>query len=393
MMSFVSSLIIASLVGTILWIIKNAFKSITQKLFSQTWHYYISLIPIFFFLGGTKVINELIDLTSPILKNRSMGLIKHSKNLNPMDQLLTTMPQSEKIDEIMLWIILIWATGMLIFLMLNIKKYVNFRYFILQNHRVYNTEHSNAQIIISSNATTPIVMGSFNPIVVLPDVQFKDKEFILILSHELVHIKRGDLLIKLVIMITKAVHWFNPAIYHLSKQINDYCELSCDEKVVRKMDAESRRGYGEMILSVLDYGVKKRTNIGDDYVINFCSNKNNVKRRLLNIMNGKKMKKSMVTLSIFASVLLIGIGAYAAYAYESQVPETSKFYKEDYDDSGVKVMESNKSNEITLEVDVPHTIKYQDPYADPSLDIDIEPGKQILMGDEAEAYLKFRKPN
>lgn len=378
MMRFVSSLIIASLVGTILWIIKNVFKPVTQKLFSHAWDYYTSLIPIFFFLGGTKVINELIDLISPIFNNRSMGLIKQSKNLNPMDQLLTMMPQSEKIDEIMLWIILIWATGMIIFLMLNIKRYVNFRYFILQNHRIYNTEHSNAQIIISSNATTPMVMGFFNPIVVLPNVQFKDKELIMILSHELVHIKRGDLLIKLVIMITKTVHWFNPAIYHLSKQINNYCELSCDEKVVKKMDVESRRGYGEMILSVLDHGVKKRTNIGDDYVINFCSNKNNIKRRLLSIMNVNKMKKSMITLSIFASVLLIGIGAYAAYAYESQVPEISKFHKEDYDDSDSKVIERNKSNEFTLEVDVPYRMKYQDPYADPILDIDIEPGKRCL---------------
>lgn len=375
MMSFLSSIIIASLVGTILWIIKNVFKPITQKLFSQAWHYYTSLIPIFFFLGGTKVIKELIDLISHILNNRSMGLIKQSKNLNPMDQLLTMIPQSEKIAPIMPWIILIWATGMIIFLMLNIKRYVNFRYFILQNHRIYNTEHSNAQIIISSNATTPMVMGFFNPIVVLPNVQFKDKELIMILSHELVHIKRGDLLIKLVIMITKTVHWFNPLIYHLSKQINNYCELSCDEKVVKKMDVESRRGYGEMILSVLDHGVKKRTNIGDDYVINFCSNKNNIKRRLLNIMNVNKMKKSMITLSIFAAVLLIGIGAYAAYDYESQVPETIKFHKEVYDDLDIKIMESNKSNEFTLEVDVPHTMKYQDPYAEPPLDIDIESGK------------------
>lgn len=375
MMSFLSSIIIASLVGTILWIIKNVFKPITQKLFSQAWHYYTSLIPIFFFLGGTKVIKELIDLISHILNNRSMGLIKQSKNLNPMDQLLTMIPQSEKIAPIMPWIILIWATGMIIFLMLNIKRYVNFRYFILQNHRIYNTEHSNAQIIISSNATTPMVMGFFNPIVVLPNVQFKDKELIMILSHELVHIKRGDLLIKLVIMITKTVHWFNPLIYHLSKQINNYCELSCDEKVVKKMDVESRRGYGEMILSVLDHGVKKRTNIGDDYVINFCSNKNNIKGRLLNIMNVNKMKKSMITLSIFAAVLLIGIGAYAAYDYESQVPETIKFHKEVYDDLDIKIMESNKSNEFTLEVDVPHTMKYQDPYAEPPLDIDIESGK------------------
>lgn len=391
MMNFLISLIIASMVGTILWIIQNVFKPVTQKLFSESWHYYTSLTPVFFFLGGTKVINVMVE---SVLTSRCVGLIQQSEKLaGEMFYLANVVRNSENIREIMLWTILIWVAGVIIFLTVNIKEYVRFKYFVLQNYRVYNTDQSPSKVIISDNAVTPMVVGFLNPMVVLPDVQFKEKELSMILAHEFVHIKRGDLLIKLIVMIAKSVHWFNPLIYLLSKQINDYCELSCDEKVVQKMDVESRRSYGEMILSVLDYGVKKRSSIYGDYVINLCNSKNNIKRRLLNIMKVKKIKKTMIALSVSATVLLIGIGAYAAYGYESQVPERIKFYTEDYDDTDVKEKVSNTADELTLEVDVPYRIKYQDPYADPPLDIDIQPGKQVLKGVESEVYRKIRRSN
>lgn len=61
------------------------------------------------------------------------------------------------------------------------------------------------------------------------------------------------------------------------------------------------------------------------------------------------------------------------------------------DDPVIQEKESNSINELTIEVDVPHRMKYQDSYAD--LNIDIQPGKQLLTGDEAEAYLRYRRPN
>lgn len=46
-----------------------------------------------------------------------------------------------------------------------------------------------------------------------------------------------------------------------------------------------------------------------------------------------------------------------------------------------------------VEVDVPFHMRYTDPYADPPLDINIEPGKQIIKGDRAMEFLRFRKTN
>jgi LCP family protein required for cell wall assembly len=44
-----------------------------------------------------------------------------------------------------------------------------------------------------------------------------------------------------------------------------------------------------------------------------------------------------------------------------------------------------------VEVDVPQSMKYYDPYADPPLRINIKKGKQVLNGDKAMQFVRFRK--
>ena len=46
-----------------------------------------------------------------------------------------------------------------------------------------------------------------------------------------------------------------------------------------------------------------------------------------------------------------------------------------------------------VEVDVPFHMKYTDPYSDPPLNIDIPEGKQVIYGDTAMEFLRFRKTN
>lgn len=46
-----------------------------------------------------------------------------------------------------------------------------------------------------------------------------------------------------------------------------------------------------------------------------------------------------------------------------------------------------------VEVDVPFHMKYEDPYDDPPLSIDIPEGKQVLDGDKSLQYLRYRHNN
>ncbi|WP_219710564.1 M56 family metallopeptidase, partial [Clostridioides difficile] len=62
---------------------------------------------------------------------------------------------------------------------------------------------------------------------------FKEKELKLIFRHELIHYKRKDNFLKLIMLIVNILYWFNPICYLLKKHFNEVCELSCDELVIK----------------------------------------------------------------------------------------------------------------------------------------------------------------
>lgn len=347
MMDFILSVVIASLIGTALWIIQNIFKPLTQKLFSQTWHYYTGLIPVFFLMGGAEITKKLIGAAISALTAVDAGAIlpggtnagEYLYLLNPeqmmagsafTNQLLTNLLQLKNRKEILLPVVFIWAAGAIVFLAVNIRKYRGFRRSVLESSRVYTgVRWCPAKVVISAEAATPMVMGFMKPVVVLPSIEFTEKELSVILSHELTHVKRGDLFVKFIILIAKTVHWFNPVVYLMGRQLNIMCELSCDENVVKKMNAEGRKYYGNTILYILDYGVMIKNIVNDACVSSLCNSKKIMKRRLTNIMNAKKTKKSILALSFAAAIGLTGIGAYAAYGAEPYAPETNIAYNED----------------------------------------------------------------
>lgn len=333
MMAFLLSLILASVVGTIMWMLQNSIRFLTKKLFSQTWHYYTGLIPVFFLLGGSAIINGLVQFIRSILPDtdtraQAGKMTEPFVNVLPLehtassrlflDQVFAHMTRLENLQKFVLTAILIWAVGTIVYLAVNVRNYWAFKRSILQNSRVCETVNCPAKVIISAHAKTPMVMGLWKPIVVLPDTPLGEKELAMILSHELVHLQRGDLLIKLVMLIANAVHWFNPAVFLLNKQLNTLCELSCDEKVVQDMDAKSRRLYGETLLAILEYGVMQRNVI---CTTSFCDSKKVMKKRLDNLMNAKKTHKSIMMLSLVATISMAGMGGLVASAAGSAIPD------------------------------------------------------------------------
>lgn len=332
MMTFLIHLLIASLVGTILWMTQNIIKQVTEKLFSQTWHYYTALIPVCFLLGGSEICIRLFSFIRFFLQqpNPALGVEKlgeapvsgavaggTGKGSLLMEQLLDQSLRFAFFHEILIGLVLTWAIGLAVFLGSHIHAYLSYKRSLLQGSRVYRNGIFPVQVRISPRATTPLLIGIWKPILILPEVELGEHELVMILSHERVHFKRGDLPIKFLVLAANAVHWFNPAIYRLAKQITARCELSCDEQVVRGMDAESRRRYGEILLSMLEYSVKQRDIA---FTTPLCSSKTEIKRRLVNLMKEKKSKKSALLLSLLSAFVWVGGGGAAAYAAGASLP-------------------------------------------------------------------------
>lgn len=95
---------------------------------------------------------------------------------------------------------------------------------------------------------TPFTVGVFRPkIFVYAKENERDLE--LSLKHEMIHIKRGDVLFKQLATLAKYIHWFNPLVYFLRKWIENICELACDEMVIENADIKMRKDYAGLILA------------------------------------------------------------------------------------------------------------------------------------------------
>lgn len=109
-------------------------------------------------------------------------------------------------------------------------------------------------IVICKNYSSPFAMGIFRPKIVLPTENYSDRELAFILRHELVHIKRHDVFVKLLLMIFRCLNWYNPAAYLLYRQACEDMEITCDETACAKFTPEDKQEYCSTILKGVSKG-------------------------------------------------------------------------------------------------------------------------------------------
>ena len=155
-------------------------------------------------------------------------------------------------------------------------------------------------------AATPMLIGIFRPVIILPDREYTDIQLQSILLHEITHLRRFDVAIKWLSLLACAMHWFNPVVWLVRREIDRICELSCDEAVIHDMDIKGKQSYGETLISV---AADTKTPLAV-LSTTMCEEKKALKERLTGIMKSKKHTK----LAVFVSIIIIltaGLGACA----------------------------------------------------------------------------------
>lgn len=166
-------------------------------------------------------------------------------------------------------------------------------------------------------ARAPMLAGFVQPMIVLPSEAAPPCELTLILRHELTHACRMDFLYKWLVEIAVCLHWFNPLVYWVRKQVNQDCELSCDESVLSCLDSEQRQIYGETLLNAIAVN-----QMGGASSISFALSKDGkLMKARLNAIMGYRRKSKWVAFaaSVTMAVLLLGsisVGAYTLSAVE-----------------------------------------------------------------------------
>lgn len=214
--------------------------------------------------------------------------------------------------------------------------------------------------IASADAASPMMLGFFGAVIVLPDEEYSAEELYFILKHELVHLKRGDVCLKLLLTTANAVHWFNPLIWLMRKEAAVDMELSCDERVTQGADYAQRKAYTETLLSTIHKQCTKRTVLSTQ----FYGGKKVMKKRFQNILR-KNRKKNGVGILLFVILLTIGlgitIGCTAASKPAAEAPKQSGEKEELSNDTFVETEPFQQKEKVTADADVPDNVREETP--------------------------------
>lgn len=233
-----------------------------------------------------------IDRINKIV-NASLPQATEIGSMNPM-QLITFIST------------VIWIIGILALIIYSIITYVKVitnvkTATLFENHTV--TEAMNKiefrrkiKVFVTDQIESPFVCGLIIPKVYIP-VNTSEKELPYILTHELVHVKRFDYLIKPFSYLILILHWFNPILWISFKLMSKDMEMSCDEKVMETLGDDIKQDYSNSLLSL----AVKESRLLQGSPLAF--GESNIKSRIKNVLKFKKPSFYLVTII----VMLIGM--------------------------------------------------------------------------------------
>ena len=186
------------------------------------------------------------------------------------------------------------------------------------------------RLMISKHALTPMLIGVFRPIIVLPSQEYTPSQLNGILLHELTHMRRQDVAVKWLSLLACAAHWFNPLIWITRREIDRICELSCDEAVIRNMDTGSRQHYGETLITVASTKKMPLPVLSTTMSVEMRA----MKERLISIMRNRQQHTKLAvfisSLIVLTAILVACTSGAATGQNDGATPEyTHEYYEED----------------------------------------------------------------
>lgn len=108
-------------------------------------------------------------------------------------------------------------------------------------------------VLLLPDISSPALTAGLCPKLLLPedligDGTQQDKVFSLL--HELMHFKRGDHLVCLLLTVLRGIWWFNPVVWLLPQPMRSDMESACDAQIVQKMDKQQKLSYASLLLEL-----------------------------------------------------------------------------------------------------------------------------------------------
>lgn len=181
------------------------------------------------------------------------------------------------------------------------------------------------EMIVCEAISTPAVTGLLRPRLLLPHEHYDVQELRYILRHELCHLKRRDMLLKLVLLAANAMHWFNPVVYLMLRQADEDIELACDSAATDGLELPERAAYSRTLLAAVQSSVRALP-----ATTCFGGTVERLKRRITNVLGAQKKRGLGIVALVLALTLTAGCAvSWGERAQKNDDPFADKSYTVD----------------------------------------------------------------
>ncbi len=221
----------------------------------------------------------------------------------------------------------IWLIGVIIFAVKFLVSHYKFKSYLSAHSTPCDADTSalsetvakqmkikKVSVVKLKGISSPMMLGLRRATIILPERIYSQAELRLIIKHELYHFKKRDLLYKAALLVCKMIHWFNPFMAVIEREIESLCELACDERVIQNENKNDRKTYCHAILN--SASLKEEKQMTPILSSNFVNDKNNLKHRLSLIISNTK-KKRFTCLSVIVILLTLLSGTVFGVAYDN----------------------------------------------------------------------------
>ena len=215
-------------------------------------------------------------------------------------------------------LLIVWLTGASIGIGYIVLLYIRLQKRIIQNAvkpaKQLRILYQEVKKELGIRAKVPLVCqygltspGILFPACVLMPMEtlaaMQDEQVKNTLRHELIHYKRGDHVVSVLLSLLNAVYWFNPIVWIAVRQIRADMETVCDSFVVRNMSAKQKGDYANLILDLFSRSKYRQVVLGMAY----GKSKSVIEKRIKGVfMNQHSNRGARLVCLLVAFVLMVG---------------------------------------------------------------------------------------
>ena len=170
---------------------------------------------------------------------------------------------------------------------------------VLFEKRLKGAVQTEAGVYELAGVPTAFVTGIVKPRIYLPaDLSEEYRRYVL--THEQIHIRRGDIWIKRITYFLTCIHWFNPLAWISFWLMCRDMEMSCDESVLRTLGMEEKQAYSTALLAIAS---GRRVQPG----MPIAFSENDARKRIVNVLNYRKQTfGAAAAVGVLIFVLVLG---------------------------------------------------------------------------------------